>query len=131
MEFILQKSAGAVSTAAPLHNVDPFTGGGAYKSGAASSHPQPGGQTSSSTDPFTGAGGYVPGTAMDVDSGLYCACMAFIPTKKDNSYLAGGRWWQSCSDRPGAAVVIHPMTGATAALHLWNSDTNTLAQAIR
>ena len=51
----------------------------------------------------------------------------FCFIKKHNSYLAGGRWWQSCSDRPGAAVVIHPMTGATAALHLWNSATNTLS----
>lgn len=75
VEFILQKSAGAVSTSAPSHNVDPFTRGGAYKAGAASSRPQPGGQQSSSADPFTGAGGYVPGTPMDVDSGLYFVCM--------------------------------------------------------
>lgn len=72
MEFILQKTAGAVSTSAPSHNVDPFTGGGAYVPGAASSAPQPGGQTSSSADPFTGAGGYVPGTPMDIDTGMHC-----------------------------------------------------------
>ncbi|KAL3142952.1 hypothetical protein ABBQ38_003237 [Trebouxia sp. C0009 RCD-2024] len=69
VEFILQKTAGAVSTPAPSHNVDPFTGGGAYVPGGASSFPQPGGQRSSNADPFTGAGGYVPGTPMDIDSG--------------------------------------------------------------
>lgn len=40
--------------------------------GAASSAPQPGGQTSSNADPFTGAGGYVPGTPMDIDTGMHC-----------------------------------------------------------
>lgn len=72
VEFILQKTAGAVSASAPSHNVDPFTGGGAYVPGAASNAPQPGGQTSSNADPFTGAGGYVPGTPMDIDTGMLC-----------------------------------------------------------
>ena len=70
VEFILQKTAGAVSCAPATHNVDPFTGGGAYVPGS-SNFPQPGGQASSrsSADPFTGTGGYVPGVPMDVDNG--------------------------------------------------------------
>ncbi|KAL0051183.1 hypothetical protein WJX82_003205 [Trebouxia sp. C0006] len=67
VEFILQKTDGAVSTSAPSYNADPFTGGGAYVPGAASSFPQPGAQQSYA-DPFTGAGGYVPGTPMNIDN---------------------------------------------------------------
>lgn len=72
VEFILQKTAGAVSMPAPSHNVDPFTGGGAYVPGGASGLPQPGGQRTNNADPFTGAGGYVPGTPMHIDSGMGC-----------------------------------------------------------
>ena len=72
VEFILQKTAGSVSMPAPLHNVDPFTGGGAYVPGAASAFPQPGGQHSSKSDPFTGTGAYKPGAPMDIDSGVCC-----------------------------------------------------------
>ncbi len=70
VEFILQKTDGAVSTSAPSYNADPFTGGGAYVPGAASSFPQPGAQQSYA-DPFTGAGGYVPGTPMDIDNSMH------------------------------------------------------------
>lgn len=70
MEFILQKTEGAVSTSAPSYNADPFTGAGAYVPGAASNFPQPGAQQSYA-DPFTGAGGYVPGTPMDIDTSTH------------------------------------------------------------
>ena len=70
MEFILQKTAGAVSSAPATHNVDPFTGGGAYVPGAAATFPQPGAQRSNYQDPFTGAGGYVPGTPMDIETSM-------------------------------------------------------------
>lgn len=68
VEFILQKTAGAVSSAPATHNVDPFTGGGAYVPGGAATFPQPGAQRSNYQDPFTGAGGYVPGTPMDIET---------------------------------------------------------------
>ena len=76
VEFILQKTAGAVNSAPATHNADPFTGGGAYGS---SNFPQPGGQASSrsSADPFTGTMGYVPGTPMDLDNGQ---CQTAVPT---------------------------------------------------
>jgi hypothetical protein len=88
VEFILQKTDGAVSTSAPSYNTDPFTGGGAYVPGAASNFPQPG-THQSYADPFTGAGGYVPGTPMDIDTsmhplllGITCwACLDACKTK--------------------------------------------------
>ncbi|KAL0030698.1 hypothetical protein WJX77_002586 [Trebouxia sp. C0004] len=67
VEFILQKTDGAVSTSTPSYKADPFTGAGAYVPGAASNFPQPGTQQSYA-DPFTGAGGYVPETPMDIDT---------------------------------------------------------------
>ena len=70
VDFILQKTDGAVSAPAPSHNVDPFTGGGAYVPGAASNLPQPGAHRSTYADPFTGAGGYVPATPMDIDTSM-------------------------------------------------------------
>ena len=110
VEFILQKTAGAMSTSAPSHNVDPFTGGGAYVPGAAGSAPQPGGQTSSNADPFTGAGGYVPGTPMDIDTGMHCVLQQGLTHTK---LVAAWR----------AAVVIlvtHHMTELRGPLCFWN-----------
>lgn len=58
VQWILDNTGGAVGASAPSANVDPFTGGGAYIPGAASSFPQPGNQNNDSiytnADPFTG-----------------------------------------------------------------------------
>lgn len=58
MQWILDNTGGAVATSAPTSNVDPFTGGGAYVPGSASSFPQPGSHNNDSiyanADPFTG-----------------------------------------------------------------------------
>ena len=88
VEFILQKTDGAVSTSAPSYSADPFTGGGAYVPAAASSFPQPGSQQSYA-DPFTGAGGYVPGTPMDIDTSMHplllgITCLACLDGCKIN-----------------------------------------------
>ena len=58
VQWILDNTGGAVGTFVPTSNVDPFTGGGAYVPGSASSFPQPGSHNNDSiyanADPFTG-----------------------------------------------------------------------------
>lgn len=62
VQWILDNTGGAVGSSAPTSNVDPFTGGGAYVPGSASSFPQSGSRNNDSiyanADPFTGGNGY-------------------------------------------------------------------------